>query len=266
MSSWIDSVANMGERTSHAPGTFSWVDLSTTDTDGAKAFYTSLFGWEPEDNPIPEGGVYTMLRKRGKAVAALFAVQQEGQPPAWNPYVTVESADDSAAAAKGHGGTVVADAFEVMDVGRMAIVQDPTGAFFSVWEPRASIGAELVNEPGALTLTQLNTSDPERAQEFYAGLFGWRFESVGDGDMPYWGIYIGDRVNAGMMPLAPGGPAPPHWLVYFGSESVDDDAGRIRELGGQLVLEPMEVPGGRIVVAADPQGAVFGLFAGRFDD
>ena len=135
----------------------------TTDTEGAKAFYTGLFGWDTEDNPIPEGGVYTMLSKGGKAVGALSAVQQEGQPPAWNSYVTVESADASAAAADEHGGTVVMGAFDVMDVGRMAVVQDPTGAFYSVWEPGTSIGAERVNEPGALTLNQLNTSDAERA-------------------------------------------------------------------------------------------------------
>ena len=251
----------MGERTSHAPGTFSWADLSTTDTEGAKAFYTGLFGWDTEDNPIPEGGVYTMLSKGGKAVGALSAVQQEGQPPAWNSYVTVESADASAAAADEHGGTVVMGAFDVMDVGRMAVVQDPMGAFYSVWEPGTSIGAERVNEPGALTLNQLNTTDPARAQEFYSGVFGWRFEQVPGGDRPYWGIYNGERLNGGMMEEQPSA-----WLVYFGSESVDDDASRIAELGGRVIVPPMSVPGGRILVAQDPQGAVFALVDGRFDD
>jgi uncharacterized protein len=250
----------MGERTEHAPGTFSWADLSTSDTDGAKAFYTGLFGWDTEDTPIPEGGVYTMLSKGGKNVAALSGAR-EGQPSAWNSYVTVESADASAAAAKEHGGTLAMEAFDVMDVGRMAVVQDPTGAFFAVWEPRASIGAERVNEPGALTLNQLNTSNAERAQEFYEGVFGWRFESVEGGDRPYWGIYTGDRLNGGMMEQSPSA-----WLVYFGSESVDDDAGKIAELGGTVIVPPMPVPGGRILVAQDPQGAVFALLSGRFDD
>jgi predicted enzyme related to lactoylglutathione lyase len=252
----------MGERTSHAPGTFSWADLSTTDPEGAKAFYTGLFGWDTEDNPMPEGGVYTMLSKGGKAVAALSAVQQEGQPPAWNSYVTVESADASAAAADEHGGTVVMGAFDVMDVGRMAVIQDPMGAFFSVWEPGTSIGSERVNEPGALTMNQLNTSDSERAQDFYSAVFGWRFEQVAEGDLPpYWGIYNGDRLNGGMMQEQPSA-----WLVYFGSDSVDDDARRIGELGGQVIVPPMSVPGGRILVAQDPQGAVFALVDGRFDD
>jgi predicted enzyme related to lactoylglutathione lyase len=254
----------MGERTEHAPGTFSWADLSTTDPDGAKAFYTRLFGWDTQDNPIPEGGVYTMLLKDGKAVAALSAAR-EGQPPAWNAYVTVESADDSAAAAQEHGGTVAMEPFDVMDVGRMAVIQDPTGAFFAVWEPRANIGAERVNEPGALTLTQLNTSDPERAQEFYSAVFGWRFEPV-ESEMPYWGIYNGDRLNAGMMPLPADAGAPSHWLVYFGSEDAEEDAGRIADLGGTVMIRPTAVPGGSILVAHDPQGAVFGLLSGRFDD
>jgi uncharacterized protein len=256
----------MGERTQHAPGTFSWADLATSDADAAKAFYTGLFAWEPEDNPIPEGGVYTMLRKRGKAAAALFGPPQPGQPTAWTSYVTVASADEAADAARKHGATVQGEPFDVMEVGRMAVIQDPTGAFFAVWEPRLSIGAEVVNEPGALTLNQLNTSDPERAEEFYSSAFGWRFEAVGSDDVPYWGIYNDGRLNGGMMPLPPGDGAPPHWLAYFGTESADDDAGRIGELGGQMMVPPMSVPGGRILVAQDPTGGVFGLFAGRFDD
>jgi uncharacterized protein len=255
----------MGERTSHAPGTFSWADLPTSDPDGAKAFYTGLFGWETQDNPVPDGSVYTMLIKGGKHVAAMYSAR-EGQPPAWGSFITVESADAVAADAKQHGGEVEAEPFDVMDVGRMAVVQDPTGAYFSVWEPRVSIGAERVNEPGALTHNQLDTSDPDRAQEFYAGVFGWRFEPVEGSDMPYWGIYNGDRVNGGMMPLTAEGGVPSHWLVYFGSDSVDEDAGRIGDLGGTVIMPPTPIPGGRILVAQDPQGATFALFSGRFDD
>jgi uncharacterized protein len=255
----------MGERTSHAPGTFSWTDLSTSDPEAAKRFYGELFGWEYDDQPMPGDDVYSMAMGQGKQVAALFRAR-EGMPTAWNSYVTVESADASAAKASQLGGTPMGEPFDVMVAGRMALIQDPTGAVLAVWEPRESIGATLVNVPGAITLNQLNTSDPQRAQEFYAGLFDWRFESVGGGDQPYWGIYLGDRVNGGMMPLPPDAGAPPHWLVYFGSESVDDDAGRIGELGGQVMVPPMDVPGGRILVVQDPQGAVLGVFAGRFDD
>jgi uncharacterized protein len=255
----------MGERTSYEPGIFSWTDLATTDTEAAKRFYTELFGWQTEDNPLPGGGTYTMLRKDGGYAAALSA-GPEGQPPFWNAYVTVDSADDAAARAKDLGATVFMEPFDVLEAGRMAVIADPTGAAFSVWEPRDSIRATIVNVPGALTLTQLNTPDPGRALEFYSELFGWRSESVGGGDQPYWGIYVGDRLNAGLMQMPAEGGAPPHWLVYFGSDDVDADAGRVGELGGRVMVPPTEVPGGKIVVAQDPQGAVVGLFSGRFDD
>lgn len=255
----------MGERTSYSPGTFSWTDLATTDTEGAKRFYTGLLGWEIDDRPIPGDGVYTMLLRDGKDVAALFE-GQEGMPTAWSSYVTVESADAAATRAGDLGGTPMGDPFDVMDAGRMAVIQDPTGAVVSVWEAHGSIGAQLVNGPGALSLNQLNTTDPETAQRFYEGLFGWRTEEVAGGDQPYWGIYNGDRLNGGMMRLPADAPAPPHWLVYFGSEDVDADAGSVGDAGGTVLVPPTDVPGGRFLAAQDPQGAVFGLFAGRFDD
>jgi predicted enzyme related to lactoylglutathione lyase len=255
----------MGERTTHPPGTFSWTDLATIDPDDAKRFYTGLFGWEFEDQPIPGDAVYTTLRKDGKDVAGLFKAG-EGMPTFWGSYVTVESADSAAARATELGGTLMMEPFDVMDVGRMATIQDPTGAVVSAWEPHGSIGANLVNVPGALTLNQLNTTDPQAAERFYTELFGWRTEQVAEGETPYWGIFLGDRLNGGMMQLPPDAGAPSHWLNYFGTADVDADAGRIGELGGQVTLPPMDVPGGRILVAQDPQGAFFGLFAGRFDD
>jgi uncharacterized protein len=256
----------MGERTSHTPGTFSWADLPTSDPDDAKRFYTGLFGWDYEDQPIPgDGGYYTMLRRDGKDVAALFQAQ-EGMPTFWSSYVTVESADSAATRATDLGGTLMGEPFDVMDAGRMAVIQDPTGAVFSVWEPHGSIGATLVNTPGSITMNQLNTGDPQAAERFYSALFGWRTEQVAGGEQPYWGIYNGDRLNGGMMQMPPEQGAPPHWLVYFGSEDVDADAARIPELGGQVMVPPQEVPSGRFVVAQDPQGAVFAVFAGQFDD
>jgi uncharacterized protein len=254
----------MGQRTNYEPGTFSWADLAARDADAAKRFYGTLLGWDFEDLPAG-GGTYSLARKGGERVAALYGMQQE-QPPAWAAYVTVASADDAAAKAKELGATLISGAFDVEDAGRMAVVQDPTGAVFAVWEPRASIGAEVVNGPGALTLTQLDTKDPERAQQFYTALFGWRFEQVPNVDQAYWGIYRGDRLNAGMLPLPADDPAPAHWLVYFGTEDVDADAGRIGELGGRVLVGPMPVPGGRILVAQDPQDAVFALLTGSFDD
>jgi uncharacterized protein len=256
----------MGERTSHAPGTFSWADLGTTDADGAKAFYGGLFGWDLEDLPVPNAPPYTMARIDGKTVAALYQRQAEQPgPPAWLSYVTVESADEAARRAAELGGTPISEPFDVLVAGRMAVLQDPTGAVFGVWQPHETIGAELVNDPGAMTLNQLNTSDPEAARTFYEGLFGWRSELVEGGDQPYWGLYNGDRLNGGMMPLPPDAGAPSHWLVYFTSTDLEDSVARITEGGGRVVIEPMPIPSGRITVAQDPQGATFALFEGEVE-
>src|SRR5262245_47052839 len=138
----------MGERTSYAPGTFSWAELVTSDGAGAKAFYTALFGWTYEDQPIGNDQVYSMAARDGKTVAALY--QSGEQPPHWNCYVTVDSADATAAKAAQLGATVLAEPFDVFSSGRMAVFTDPTGAALAVWQPNEHIGASLVNAPGAL--------------------------------------------------------------------------------------------------------------------
>jgi predicted enzyme related to lactoylglutathione lyase len=255
----------MGERTEHAPGTFSWVELATTDPAAAKTFYTSLFGWEAEDVPLPGGdGAYTFLRKNGLEVAAVHGHLQEDVPPNWTSYVTVADADAAAEKARELGGTPLAGPFDVPGAGRMAVLQDPQGAVFAVWQPKESIGARLVNDPGAMSLNQLNASSPQVAQDFYSGLFGWRFDSVME-EPPYWGIYNGDRLNGGMMPLPEGDPSPSHWLAYFSVEDLDGAASRIGELGGRVIIAPMPIPSGRILVARDSQGAYFALFEGGTD-
>jgi uncharacterized protein len=256
----------VGERTEHAPGTFSWAELATTDPAGAKTFYGELLGWEGDDHPMPGGGgAYTFLKKNGLEVAALHGHLPEGAPPNWTSYVTVADADAEEEKARELGATPLAGPFDVGGAGRMGVLRDPQGAIFAVWQPKESIGARLVNDPGAMSLNQLNASSPQIAQDFYSDLFGWRFEQVSE-EPPYWGIYNGDRLNGGMMPLPEESPAPSHWLVYFTVEDLDGTAARIGELGGEVVVAPMAVPGGRILVARDPQGAYFALTAGRMDD
>ena len=163
----------MGERSHHEHGTLSWTDLGTSDAGAAVPWYRDLFGWDTEDSPIPDGGVYTMASLGGRSVAAIYATEQG--PPAWLSYVTVDDADAVAARAGQLDATLIAEPFDVMEVGRMAVLQDPAGAVFAVWQARESIGAEYVNAHGAITLNQLNTPDPADAERFYADLFGWRF-------------------------------------------------------------------------------------------
>jgi uncharacterized protein len=262
----------MGERTSYPPGTFSWADLATTDADGAKAFYSELFGWKTEDNPVGESGTYTMCRLDGKDVAALSEQREDersqGIPPHWNSYVTVDDLERRAASVEGLGGKLLVPPFDVMEVGRMAVAADPDGAVFSMWQPKSHIGAGLVNVPGSFTWNELATRDVGKAKEFYTGLFGWATEEFDGG--AYTVIRNGEATNGGIRPLGEQeGAVPPHWLVYFAASDCDETTSNAGELGGKALVPPMDVPiasgESRIAVIADPQGAAFGLFAGPLD-
>jgi uncharacterized protein len=254
----------MGERTSYTPGTFSWVDLQTDDPEGAKAFYSTLFGWQYDDVPVGDGIVYSMAQLDGHSVAALGPLQGEGVPPHWNCYVTVDDADASAARASELGATLLAEAFDVFDAGRMAAFQDHQGAVLSVWQPKESIGAGLVNEPGALSWNDLLSPDVEASAAFYRDMFGWEITEVEGSGGQYWSIVNQGRLNGGMMPLPPG--AHPAWNLYFGSEDADATMARVGELGGGTVMGPIDVPNGsRFVVLRDPRNAVFSVAAGPMD-
>ncbi|HWT23325.1 MAG TPA: VOC family protein [Solirubrobacteraceae bacterium] len=255
----------MGTRTSYPPGTFSWAELATSDAAGAKGFYTALFRWDYDDNPIGEGQVYSLALRDGERVAALFA---SDEPPHWNCYVTVASADESTARATDLGGTVLADPFDVMDLGRMSVIADPTGAALSLWEPLGNIGAALVNTPGSMTWNDLVTPDPDAAARFYEALFGWTTEAV-EGGGGYRVIRNGERSNGGIMPLDPermGADTPASWMPYFGHEDVEAAVAEVPGLGGRAFMGPMQLPGGTIAVLGDPQGAVFAVFTGEYDE
>lgn len=258
----------MGERTKYTPGTFSWTDLSTTDQDGAKQFYSQLFGWTAVDNPVGDGMVYSMMQVGGKEVAAISSQNQmqrdAGAPPAWNSYVTVESADAAADRARKLGATVHAPPFDVMDVGRMAVIQDPQGAFFMAWEPKLHIGATLVNARGALSWNELASPDLDGSAGFYRELFGWQVEPFEGTGMPYMTIQNQGHGNGGMRAAQENEPS--YWLVYFGASDIDGDTSQATELGATALVPPTDIGVGKISVLQDPQGAVFALYAGQFED
>jgi predicted enzyme related to lactoylglutathione lyase len=259
----------VGERTAYAPGTFCWADLSTTDAGAARAFYGGLLGWEGEPAG-PEQGGYATMRLDGAAVAGIVPQGPDqrgaGVPPAWLSYVSVEDADATAAHAADLGGSVLVPAFDVGTVGRMAVVADPQGAAFALWQARDMAGAELVNQVGTMTMNQLNTTDPAGARAFYGALFGWEFDQVAGGTVAFWSVTNDGALNGGMMALDPSAPAPPHWLVYFTVEDLDGADALIVDGGGAVVVPPMTVPSGRFLVAHDPQYAFFALFEGEVDD
>jgi len=246
----------------YVPGTFCWADLGTRDAAAAKHFYTGLFGWSPEDRPIGAGACYTMFSIEGKSVAALYQQEpQPGLPPHWLSYISVESADATVRRTRELGGTVVDDAFDVLDVGRMAVIQDPSGGVVALWEPKRHIGAGVVGEVNTLCWNELATRDPGGAGRFFHGLLGWRAESQQMGQVPYTQFRQGGMWAAGMVEIGPDlGSVPPHWLVYFAVADCDASAAKARALGGTVKVSPNDVEGvGRFAILEDPQGAAFAI-------
>jgi predicted enzyme related to lactoylglutathione lyase len=253
----------MQEVTKYPHGTFSWVELSTTDQEAAKAFYTELFGWGAVDLPMGEGEMYTMLQLDGRDVAALSAMrpdmQAQGIPPHWASYVTVDNVDETASKVAELGGTLMAPPFDVFDSGRMAVVQDPTGANFSLWQAGSHIGARLVNIPGALCWNELMTNDPQKASAFYTALLGWEAEY--DEPMNYTSLMNNGRMAAGIFQIGEEmGQIPPNWAIYFAVADCEATAAKATELGGQIIRPAADIPGvGRFAVIKDPQGGVFNV-------
>lgn len=260
------SEARVQETPEPTPGTFCWIELATSDSEGAKKFYTELFGWEFADNPMGPDMVYTMLRQDGKEVAALYKLMPEmtaqGIPPHWLSYVAVESADDTAAKAKELGGTLMKEPFDVFTYGRMAVIQDPTGAVFALWQPGTHKGVGLSGIPNTLCWNELATRDTEKAGAFYTGLFGWdkNVQQMGP-DFTYTSFMSGERSVGGMyVPTPEMGDIPPNWLVYISVADVDATTNRAVELGAKVCAPPMDIPGvGRFAALMDPQGAGFAV-------
>ncbi|MGH2842596.1 MAG: VOC family protein [Solirubrobacteraceae bacterium] len=269
----------MAERDGYIPGVPCWIDSSHPDPDAAVAFYGELFGWEFEDTMPPgSGGKYFIGRIRGGDVAAISSVPP-GAPPvaAWNTYIQVKSADETAAKVKAAGGVTLSEPFDVMDAGRMAVFTDREGAAFCVWQPKRHKGARVINEHGALTFNGLATGDLDAAKDFYGSVFGWQVLGVGE-DFQAWALSAyGDHLEdlqpgnrqrtaemgvpgfedvvASIEQLQPGDR--PHWSVTFTVDSADETAARATQLGGQVLVAPLDAPWVRMTVLSDPQGAMF---------
>jgi uncharacterized protein len=256
----------MTEMTVYAPGTPCWVELSSPDLDASIEFYGALFGWDvPEsENPEQTGG-YRLAALGGSPTAGMMPQMQEGQPVAWTTYVSVEDAEATAAAVTDVGGTVMAEPMEVMDLGKMAIFADPTGAVFGVWQPGTFAGAGLVNEPGAIAWNELNARDLAAAKEFYGSVFDWGFRDDDMGEAgTYTTILLGERMVGGILDMdARGVPeaVPAHWQVYFGVEDTDATIEAAKGGGGGVMVEPIDIPAGRFAILTDPHGASFAVIA-----
>ena len=272
----------MPERDRYIPGVPCWVDTSQPDPGAALPFYGGLFGWDFE-NALPEGseGQYFIGRIRDGDVAAVGSIP-DGAPPMamWNSYVWVESADDTTAKALDAGGAVLMEPFDVMDAGRMAVLTDPEGAAFCVWQAKNHKGAKIVNEHGSLNFNGLATRNPEVAKTFYGAVFGWTTLALPAGFMwtlPGYGDHLEEStpglrgqmtqmgapegfidVVAAVNPIADDDPdTPAHWSVTFAVDDADATAAKALELGGEVVAGPFNAPWTRMSVIKDPQGATF---------
>jgi uncharacterized protein len=245
----------------YAPGTPSWIELSSPDTDAAAQFYGELMGWSATEPGAPETGGYRMFQQDGKNIGGLMATMQEGQPTAWATYVSVTDAQETADKVAGSGGTVLVEPMDVMDIGRMAVFADPPGAVFGVWQPKTFAGADLVNEPNSLCWNELLTRDTDAGKAFYPAVFGWvagrpEFEGAPE---TYTVWELDGKPVGGMMQMTEDFPpeVPPHWGVCFAVADCEATTAKARELGSTVTVEPMDMPIGRFAGFIDPQGASF---------
>ena len=247
----------MGEVGRYPDGTFCWIDLGTNDAPEAKAFYGGLLGWEFDDLPTGEKGTYSICRLKGKAVAGLY---DQAEEPGWGSYVKVEDVDRAAGRARELGAEVLVEPFDAPGGGRVATVRDPAGAVVSLSRPGERLAAELVNEDGAWTWNELVAPDLGAAREFYAQLFGWSAADI-PGAVARTSFSLGDLlVGGGHAPIGPEDPTP-RWTIAFWVADADRCVERARELGGGVVLEPMDIPVGRFGIVSDPGGAAFTVTA-----
>ena len=258
----------MAEVTRHFPGTFCWVELSTADASAASRFYGEMFGWRRSFMPMGDGSLYTMLQLDGKDVGAfqeLFdeALDEEEAPANWRLYVATDDVDKSVQKALALGGALLSPPREVSDVGRIAVMQDPTGAIFALWQARDHIGAEVVNQSGALSWQELVTTDCDTAKEFYAGLFGWQTQTRAVGARAYTTFKPkkSTQESGGLQPLNESfSDNGSQWLAYFAVEDFERSLRKAQMLGAKVKTAPGELPSrGRCAVLEDPQGALFSI-------
>ena len=264
----------MSQRDAYEPGVPCWVDTLQPDVDAAVAFYAGVLGWEfsaPGEMPGDPPGRYYVAQLRGRDVAGVGSQPADPQPlpPSFNMYVRVDSVDDAASEARRAGGTVLVEPFDAPPAGRMAVLGDPTGAPVCVWRPGMREGAQLVNEAGAWSMSQLRTPDPERAAAFYGAIFGWTTETFGEGEGAFTLFrkpgYVGgepqqpvSREVVAAMARSQNGEQP-RWSADFWVADVDAAVSSAERLGGQTIAPPSANVVGKTAVLADPSGVSFSV-------
>lgn len=252
----------MAEGMGHGQHRPIWVDLSSSDAAASRDFYARLFGWEMQVNDDPQYGGYALAQLNGSDVAGIGAQMSEGAPTAWTIYIGTADATAAVQKAAEAGGTVISEPFDIGDQGRMAIVQDPTGAFVGIWQALKMTGFQT-DAAGSFGWAELSARGIEAALPFYRTVFGWtaKRSPMGEGQPDYIEFQVDGRSVAGGMEISPGLPAevPSYWMAYFNVADVDDAYQRALAAGAAEMVAPSEFPGGRFAILMDPQGAMFGL-------
>lgn len=240
-------------------GTPCWVDLAATDVPTSTDFYAAVMNWSFVDTG-EEFGHYNIGQVDGHAAAAIGPKQDSDQPTAWTVYLASDDADATAATIAAHGGTVLAEPFDVPGNGRMTVALDPAGAAFGVWQAGGTIGAEIFNEPGGLCWTDARLTDPDTARTFYHAVFGYRFQPMPGAPDHYTTFHLGEPPLGGIGGMMdPSAAGPSHWLPYFSVADIDAAVTAATGRGGTLQQDPMDTPFGRMAFLVDPEGAVFAL-------
>jgi predicted enzyme related to lactoylglutathione lyase len=249
----------------HTPGSFCWVELVAADQNRAKSFYTSLFGWSVTDFPMGPDGVYSMFSIDGRNTGAAYKLDPKTMPgvrPNWALYVCVESADDTTAKAVAAGGKILNGPFDVFDFGRMAVLQDPTGAVIHLWQPKTHQGIGIHSVPGTLCWADLSTPDVDAAKKFYETVFGWKIAPGEQDPSGYLHIQNGQQFIGGIPPTTHRSPKiPPHWLLYFLVTDAAAATAKASGLGANVLLGASTMENvGTWSVISDLEGAYLALF------
>jgi uncharacterized protein len=244
-------------------GTPCWVDLGTDDVARAKTFYETLFGWDTQVGP-PESGGYVMCEVGGRPVAGIGPKMGPAEAPsAWTTYLASDDADATAAKVAAAGGHLLAEPFDVMDVGRMSVAADPGGAVFGIWQPRLHTGMRLANEPGSVCWNENMSRDFDRNKTFYRAVFGYDYDDMSSEDFHYAAFKTSGDPMGGIGDLGGAAPAetPAHWRTYFGVSDTDEVADNVVKLGGRVIAPAWDTPYGRMAILSDNQGAVFAIMS-----
>ena len=249
--------------TSHIPGKFCWGELCSTDAGAAAAFYGAIFGWSSDKTPMGPDAFYTLFNIEGDQTGGMYEDNSGTRPVCWAAYIRVVSVDDTVTKIQEAGGRVLAGPFDVMTHGRMAMVMDPAGAAFAIWEAKNHIGYGRIDEVGAPCWSELNTRDTETAGKFYSTVFGYGIKKSTE-PMEYTEFQIDGKSIAGMLQMSPEMEGvPPHWLTYYLVANCAETVAKVKELGASVPFGPVAIPTvGDIAVVIDPQGAAFGLISG----